>query len=116
MGNFEQILKEQVCIKDNAIKLYLAFRKSKTIITMEAVKNLYYYADLFYKILSSEDFKDEEAAKDMSAALCHIAKNEKKLPLMGYWQDYRLFKYVYKKHRNSIEPYWESHKIVLSVI
>lgn len=115
MVNFEDILNKNTCIKEKAIELYYNFRKSKTIITTEAVKNLYYYADLFYKILSFGDFKDENAIKDMSAALCYLTQN-KKLSLISYWKTYRLFKYVYKKHKNSIEPYWESNKIILSVI
>ena len=116
MNKFEKILENHFCTVDKVIKQYHIFRKSKKIITTEFVKNLFYYADVFYKILVAGDFDNEQAKKDMANALCYLMFSKKRLPLIGYFNDYRLFKYVYNKHRAYIEPYWESKKILLSVI
>jgi len=69
MNKFENILQNQVCTVEEAISKYKAFRTSKIIITTEFIKNLYYYADLFYKILTSTKYlniSNEEPIKDLA--------------------------------------------------
>ncbi len=117
MDKFEAILQNQVCTVEEAISKYKIFRKSKAIITTEFIKNLYYYADLFYKILTSTKYlniSNEEPIKDIAKALCYISTPRKRFPLLGYIEDYRLVKYVFKKHKDFIDSYLESNKVILS--
>lgn len=117
MNKFEKKLEDAYCTKDEAILKYSNFRKSKIIITTESVKNLYYYADLFYKILVSTKYintTDEEALKDMAKVLCYITISRSKIPFFDYIENYRLVKYVFKKHRDFIDSYLEANKLLLS--
>ncbi|MGC8677770.1 MAG: hypothetical protein ACP5UF_06110 [Hydrogenobaculum sp.] len=117
MDKLEVILQNQLCTIEEAISKYRAFRKSKVIITTEFIKNLYYYADLFYKILTSTKYlniSNEEPIKDMAKALCYISAPRKRFPLLGYIEDYRLVKYIFKKHKSFIDSYLESNKVILS--
>jgi hypothetical protein len=117
MNKFETILQDQVCTIEEAISKYEAFRKSKIIITTEFIKNLYYYADLFYKILTSTKYiniLDEEPIKDMAKALCYVSSSRKRFPFLGYIEDYRLVKHVFKKHKNFIDSYLETNKLLLN--
>jgi|GEM_PF-1794460 len=117
MNKFERILQNQVCTLEEAISKYKAFRKSKIIITTEFIKNLYYYADLFYKILTSTKYlniSNEEPIKDLAKALCYISSHRKRFPILGYIEDYRLVKYVFRKHRDFIDSYLETNKLLVN--
>ncbi len=116
MDKYENLLNIYYCTLDDIKKEYLAFKKNKKFITTEFIKNLYYYGDLFYKIILYSKDKESHAIKDMTMALCYLVKSEKKIPLLGYIKDYMLMRYVYKKHKDFIEAFWEANKFILNVI
>ncbi|MEJ5339148.1 MAG: YkvA family protein [Aquificaceae bacterium] len=79
--------------------------------TMEYVRNLILDAKLLFRILSDEEFDlKEEARKDFIAALLYFIEDRDsirdRIPFLGYWDDYKLIRYVKNKHREEIERYF----------
>jgi hypothetical protein len=115
--DFENILNASYCHPKDAVSKYQAFRNKKVIITTEIVKNLYYYTDLFYKILVFSQYKnhsDEKAFRDMAIGLCYVVDHTAKFSIFNHIKSYRLIKYIYKKHKDFIEPYLDSNKAMLN--
>lgn len=83
--------------------------------TMEYVRNLILDVKMLFRILSDEEFDlKEEARRDfMSAILYFIEEKDSirdKIPLIGYWDDYKLVRYVKNKHKEEIERYFSEVK------
>ncbi|MEN3029083.1 MAG: DUF1232 domain-containing protein [Aquificaceae bacterium] len=79
--------------------------------TMEYVRNLILDTKLIFRVLSDVEFDlKEEARKDFVSALLYFIEGKdtlrKRLPLIGYWDDYRLVRYVKDKHREEINRYF----------
>jgi len=93
-------------------KLREALKKklSKVPPTMEHVRNLILDARLLLRILVDPDFDlKEEARRDFIAALWYFIETKDRfpdwLPIIGYWDDYKVVKYVKEKHKDEIERY-----------
>jgi uncharacterized membrane protein YkvA (DUF1232 family) len=83
--------------------------------TMEYVRNLILDAKLLYRILTDDEFElDSKAKEDFTAALWYFIESKDSIPdwipIIGYWDDYKLLRYVKEKHRSEIERYFESTK------
>lgn len=83
--------------------------------TMEYVRNLILDAKLLFRLLSDEEFSlGEEARKDFVSALLYFLEDRDsirdRIPLIGYWDDYRLIRYVKSKHREEIDRYFSEVK------
>jgi uncharacterized membrane protein YkvA (DUF1232 family) len=83
--------------------------------TMEYVRNLILDAKMLMRILSDEEFDlKEEAKRDFISALLYLIEDRDsipdKVPLIGYWDDYKLLKYVKNKHKEEIDRYFSQVK------
>ncbi|MFN4013168.1 MAG: YkvA family protein [Aquificaceae bacterium] len=83
--------------------------------TMEYVRNLILDAKMIMRMLSDEDFDlREEAKRDFISALLYLIEDRDsipdKIPLIGYWDDYKLLKYVKNKHKEEINRYFSEVK------
>ncbi|MDW8095846.1 MAG: YkvA family protein [Aquificaceae bacterium] len=83
--------------------------------TMEYVRNLILDAKMLYRILSDEEFElKEEARKDFISALLYFIEEKDslrdKIPIIGYWDDYKLVRYVKNKHKEEINRYFSEVK------
>ncbi|MFN7064733.1 MAG: YkvA family protein [Aquificaceae bacterium] len=83
--------------------------------TMEHVRNLILDAKLLFRMLSDEDFDlKEEAKRDFVSALLYFIENRDsipdRIPLIGYWDDYKLLRYVKVKHKEEIDRYFSQVK------
>ncbi len=81
--------------------------------TMEYVRNLILDAKLLYRILIDEEFDLKEKARDdFRAALWYFIETKDSIPdwipIIGYWDDYKLLRYVKEKHREEIDRYFET--------
>ncbi len=80
---------------------------------MEYVRNLILDVKLLYRILTDEEFDlDRKAREDFMAALWYFIDTKDRIPdwipIVGYWDDYKLVRYVKEKHASEIERYFES--------
>ncbi|EDP74710.1 YkvA family protein [Hydrogenivirga sp. 128-5-R1-1] len=87
--------------------------------TMEYLRNLILDVKLLYRILTDPDFElKREAREDFIGALWYFIDSKDSIPdwipMLGYWDDYRLVKYVKEKHRKEIERYFEETKYFLA--
>jgi len=102
-------------------KLQTAFRKklAKVPPTMEYVRNLILDAKLLFRILSDPNFDlSEEAKQDFTAALWYFIEEKDRIPdwvpLVGYWDDYKVIKYVKEKHKGEIDRYFKETKFFIA--
>lgn len=70
---------------------------------------------MLMRILSDEEFDlKEEAKRDFISALLYLIEDRDsipdKIPLIGYWDDYKLLKYVKNKHKEEIDRYFSQVK------
>lgn len=87
--------------------------------TMEYLRNLILDAKLIFRILTDREFKlKREAREDFIAALWYFIDNRDGIPdwipMVGYWDDYRLIRYIKEKHRKEIERYFEETKYFIA--
>ncbi len=87
--------------------------------TMEYVRNMILDAKLIYRILIDEEFDlSEKAREDFMAALWYLVESKDRIPdwipIIGYWDDYKLLKYVKEKHSEEIERYFETTKYFIA--
>ncbi|MCS7170767.1 MAG: YkvA family protein [Aquificaceae bacterium] len=83
--------------------------------TMEYVRNLILDVKMFFRLLSDEEFDlSPQAREDFTSALVYFIEDKDsipdRIPLIGYWDDYRLVKYVKTKHKEEIERYFSQVK------
>ncbi len=83
--------------------------------TMEYVRNLILDAKMLLRILYDKEFDlKDEARKDFVSALLYFIEDRDsipdKLPLIGYWDDYKLLRYVKNKHKEEIDRYFSQVK------
>ncbi|RMH79904.1 MAG: DUF1232 domain-containing protein [Acidobacteria bacterium] len=83
--------------------------------TMEYVRNLILDVKLLLRVLSDEDFDlTEDARRDFTAALLYFVEKKDAwpdyLPLIGYWDDYKLLRSVKEKHKGEIDRYFSQVK------
>ncbi len=88
---------------------------SKVPPTMEYVRNLLLDVKLLFRILYDQDFDlKEEARRDFISALLYFIEDRDsipdRIPLIGYWDDYKLVKYVKNKHKEEIDRYFSEVK------
>ena len=103
---------------NNMERLRDAFHKKLSEVppTMEYVRNLILDAKLLFRIVTDPEFElSREAREDFISALWYFISSSGNtipdwLPLIGYWDDYRVIKYVKEKHRDEIEKYFETTK------
>lgn len=79
--------------------------------TMEYVRNLILDVKMLFRILSDEEFDlKDETKKDFISALLYFIEDRDsirdRIPLIGYWDDYKLVRYVKNKHIEEIERYF----------
>jgi len=87
--------------------------------TMEYLRNLILDVKLLYRILVDPHFNlSREAREDFIAALWYFIDTRDRipdwLPMVGYWDDYKLVRYVKEKHRREIERYFEETKFFIA--
>ncbi len=87
--------------------------------TMEYLRNLILDAKLLFRIVTDRDFElKKEAREDFIGALWYFIDSKDSipdwLPMIGYWDDYRLIKYVKEKHKEEIERYFEETKFFIA--
>ncbi len=87
--------------------------------TMEYLRNLILDAKLLYRILIDPEFElKREAREDFIAALWYFIDAKDGIPdwipMIGYWDDYRLVRYVKEKHKKEIERYFENTKFFIA--
>ncbi|RLJ69894.1 uncharacterized protein DUF1232 [Hydrogenivirga caldilitoris] len=87
--------------------------------TMEYLRNLILDVKLIFRILTDPEFKlKREAKEDFIAALWYFIDNRDGIPdwipMVGYWDDYRLIRYIKEKHRKEIERYFEETKYFIA--
>jgi len=87
--------------------------------TMEYLRNLILDVKLLYRILIDPEFKLKESAReDFIAALWYFIETRDGIPdwipMVGYWDDYRLVRYVKEKHKKEIERYFEETKFFIA--
>jgi len=102
-------------------KLSKAFKKKLSEVppTMEYVRNLLLDAKLLYRILSDPNFDlKPEAKEDFMAALWYFVEKKDAIPdwipVIGYWDDYRVVRYVKEKHKEEIERYFSTTKYYIA--
>lgn len=106
---------------NNLERLKAEFKKKldKVPPTMEYLRNLILDVKLLYRILIDPDFKLKDSAReDFIAALWYFIDTKDGIPdwipMVGYWDDYRLVKYVKEKHKEEIERYFEETKFFIA--
>jgi len=87
--------------------------------TMEYLRNLVLDVKLLFRILTDEDFKlSKEAREDFIAALWYFVDSGDTIPdwipLVGYWDDYKVVRYVKEKHSKEIKRYFEETKYFIA--
>ncbi len=87
--------------------------------TMEYLRNLILDVKLIYRVLTDPDFQlKREAREDFIAALWYFIDSRDTipdwLPMIGYWDDYKLIRYVKEKHKKEIERYFEETKYFIA--
>ncbi len=79
--------------------------------TMEYVRNLILDLKTFMRILIDEDFNlREDARRDFTSAIIAFLEKKKALPIVGYWDVYKLVRYVKSKHKEEINRYFSQVK------
>ena len=83
--------------------------------TMEYVRNLILDAKMLMRILSDEEFDlKPEARRDFISAILYFIQDRDsimdRIPLVGYWDDYKVVRYVKKKHQEEIDRYFSQVK------
>ncbi len=106
---------------NNLDRLKEAFRKKLEDVppTMEYLRNLILDVKLLFRILTDPEFElKREAREDFIAALWYFIDNRDGIPdwipMLGYWDDYRLVRYVKEKHRKEIERYFSETKFFIA--
>ena len=87
--------------------------------TMEYLRNLVLDVKLLFRILTDPHFQlSRQAREDFIAALWYFIDTKDSipdwLPMVGYWDDYKLVRYVKEKHREEIERYFEETKFFIA--
>ncbi|WP_457599846.1 DUF1232 domain-containing protein [Hydrogenivirga sp.] len=87
--------------------------------TMEYLRNLILDVKLLFRILTDPDFElKRETREDFIGALWYFIDSKDSIPdwipMLGYWDDYRLVKYVKEKHSKEIERYFEETKYFIA--
>ncbi len=87
--------------------------------TMEYLRNLILDAKLLFRIVTDENFElSKEAREDFIAALWYFIEEKDSIPdwipMIGYWDDYRLLRWVKEKHRSEIERYFQETKFFIA--
>jgi len=87
--------------------------------TMEYLRNLILDVKLLYRILTDPEFElKRDAREDFIGALWYFIDSKDSIPdwipMLGYWDDYRLVKYVKEKHKKEIERYFAETKYFLA--
>jgi len=106
---------------NNLDRLKTEFRKKldKVPPTMEYLRNLILDVKLLYRILIDPEFElKREAREDFIAALWYFIDTRDGIPdwipMVGYWDDYRLVRYVKEKHKKEIDRYFENTKFFIA--
>ncbi len=106
---------------NNLNRLKEEFRKKleKVPPTMEYLRNLILDVKLLYRILTDPEFElKREAREDFIGALWYFIDNKDSIPdwipMLGYWDDYKLVRYVKEKHMKEIERYFEETKYFIA--
>ncbi len=106
---------------NNLNRLKEEFRKKleKVPPTMEYLRNLIIDVKLLYRILTDPEFElKREAREDFIGALWYFIDNKDSIPdwipMLGYWDDYKLVRYVKEKHMKEIERYFEETKYFIA--
>ena len=117
----ERLAKFKGYIYKDFHKLRQAFRRKLAEVppTMEYVRNLILDAKLLFRILSDPNFElKPEAREDFMAALWYFIENKDRIPdwipIIGYWDDYKVVKYVKEKHKDEIERYFSETKYYIA--
>ncbi len=75
--------------------------------TMEYLRNLILDLKMFLRILSDAEFDlKEEARRDFTSTILAFVEKKRALPMVGYWDVYKLANYVKEKHREEINRYF----------
>ena len=87
--------------------------------TMEYLRNLILDAKLLFRIVTDKNFElSKEAREDFIAALWYFIEDKDSIPdwipMIGYWDDYRLLRWVKEKHRSEIERYFQETKFFIA--
>ncbi len=87
--------------------------------TMEYLRNLILDVKLLFRIVSDPNFDlKQEAKEDFIAALWYFIESKDSIPdwipIIGYWDDYRLVRYVKEKHKYEIERYFSVTKFFIA--
>ncbi len=106
---------------NNLDKLKVEFKRKleKVPPTMEYLRNLILDVKLLYRILIDPEFElKREAREDFIAALWYFIDTRDGIPdwipMLGYWDDYKLVRYVKEKHIKEIERYFEETKFFIA--
>lgn len=83
--------------------------------TMEYVRNLILDAKMLMRIIADVEFDlKAEAKRDFISAILYFIQDRDsildRIPLIGYWDDYKIVRYVKKKHRDEIDRYFSQVK------
>lgn len=97
------------------LKALLEKKLSSIAPTMEYTRNLILDAKMLFRILFDEEFDlKEEAKRDFISALLYLIEDKDsiydRIPIIGYWDDYKLIKYVKDKHKEEINRYFSQTK------
>ncbi len=87
--------------------------------TMEYLRNLILDVKLLFRIVTDPNFDlKEEAREDFLAALWYFIDSKDSIPdwvpVVGYWDDYRVVRYVKEKHKEEIERYFSQTKFFIA--
>ncbi len=106
---------------NNMNRLREEFRKKLNKIppTMEYLRNLILDVKVLFRIVTDPNFDlKREAREDFLAALWYFIDSKDSIPdwipMIGYWDDYRLVRYVKEKHREEIERYFSETKFFIA--
>ena len=106
---------------NNMNRLREEFRKKLNKIppTMEYLRNLILDVKVLFRIVTDPNFDlKREAREDFLAALWYFIDSKDSIPdwipMIGYWDDYRLVRYVKEKHRDEIERYFSETKFFIA--
>ncbi len=87
--------------------------------TMEYLRNLILDAKLLFRIVTDPDFElKREAREDFIGALWYFIDNRDSIPdwipMLGYWDDYKVVRFVKEKHKQEIERYFQETKFFIA--
>jgi uncharacterized membrane protein YkvA (DUF1232 family) len=106
---------------NNARRLREEFLKKlgKVPPTMEYMRNLILDVKMLFRIVTDPNFNlKKEAREDFLAALWYFIDPGDSIPdwipVIGYWDDYRLVRYVKEKHKEEIERYFSQTKFFIA--